>query len=168
MEGFQLRNMRDADIAAISLIQRQQYTDGFIEPDHVLRARLAAFPQTAWVATDVHGVCAYLVGYPSVVGHVTPLCGTFASHQTPDTIYLHDLAVARRVAGAGVAGALVHLAWRTGIGMGIYRSSLVSVQDSQPFWHRHGYGALGLMDQMQQTHLATYGSAANYMVRTLG
>ncbi|MBS1169425.1 MAG: histone acetyltransferase [Burkholderiaceae bacterium] len=167
MEGIQLRNMREPDIAAVFAIQREQYGDGFIEPDHVLSARLAAFPQTAWVAADDAGICAYLVGYPSVVGQVTPLGGIFAAHEHPDTMYLHDLAVARRATGSGVAGALIRHAWRTGIGMGVHCSSLVSVQDSQAFWRRHGYGELGLMDERQQEHLATYGQAANYMVRTL-
>ena len=168
MGQIQYRRMEDRDIGSVMLIQREQYTESFIEPETAIRARLANFPDTAWVADDGHGVCAYLVGYRSVIGRVTPLCGNFAVHDNPDTLYLHDLAVALRAIGLGVGGGLLHLAWQGGIASGLRCSSLVSVQDSVAFWQRHGYAESSLAEGAQLAHLATYGSMARYMVRVLG
>jgi len=79
----------------------------------------------------------------------------------PDTLYLHDLAVAPRAAGQGVARRLVGaMLARAG---GLRHSALVSVQDSRPFWESLGY-AVAAGDPGA---LATYPADALYMTKSL-
>ncbi|MEA5098220.1 MAG: GNAT family N-acetyltransferase [Burkholderiaceae bacterium] len=161
------RPMSEHDIADVLLIQRAQYEGRFIEPESVIRARLASFPDTCWIAIDEEGACAYLVGYHSVVGEVIPLGGDFVAHENPDCLYVHDLAVLPRTVGRGIGRNLVRLAWKTSVDAGVRHSALISVQDSNLFWQRLGYEQKILTDKVQQTYLASYDETACYMTRPL-
>ena len=119
------------------------------------------------MAEDALGVCAYLFGYRSHAGKVTPLDGAFAEPDAPDCLYLHDLAVARRAAGRGIGPALVQRNLEHGLASRLKYSALVSVQDSAAFWSRLGYAAEAALDSAQQRNLASYGVPAVYMVKPL-
>jgi predicted N-acetyltransferase YhbS len=153
--------MAEADLAAVLDVQAACYPPALQEAADVVRARLRASPDTVLVARDARGVCAYLFAYPSRLGRVTPLGGAFALPAAPDTLYLHDLAVAPRAAGQGVARRLVaDLLARAG---GLRHSALVSVQDTRPFWASLGYApAAG-----DAATLATYPPDAVYMTKRL-
>ena len=103
---YQLRAMQERDIPAVLAIQEESYAAEVLEGEAVIRSRLAAFPQLAWVAEDDDGVCAYLFAYHSRLGKVTPLDGEFCTDGEADCLYLHDLAVAGRAAGRGIGPAL--------------------------------------------------------------
>lgn len=153
--------MAEADLDAVLAVQAACYPPAMQEAAHVVRARLNASPDTVLVARDAHGVCAYLFAYPSRLGKVTPLSGDFSVPETPDTLYLHDLAVAPRAAGRGVARRLVDaMLARAG---GLRHSALVSVQDSRRFWESLGYAAAA----GDPAALATYPDDALYMTKRL-
>ncbi|NTV97330.1 MAG: GNAT family N-acetyltransferase [Thiobacillus sp.] len=160
--------MTAGDIAAVLAIQDAAYGSAFIEPETVIRCRLAGAPDTAWLAEDGTGPCAYLVGYRSCLGKVTPLGGLFADLPEGDCLYLHDLAVAPRTAGGGLGKLLVEHALDYAVSAGLVRSALVAVQDSRPFWERRGYRVLASSeDAMPPANLTTYPSPAYYMQRDL-
>lgn len=166
-EMFSFRAMQARDIPAVMSIQAQAYAPPLHEEEAVVRSRLAACPQQAWVAEDAQGVCAYLFAYPSRLGQVTPLDGDFQPHTEADCLYLHDLAVARRAAGRGIGPALVkHKLQRAGAAKLRY-SALVSVQDSQGFWSRLGFRPEVKLAAPQADNLASYRIPAVYMVRRL-
>ena len=153
--------MAEADLDAVLAVQAACYPPAMQEAADVVRARLRASPDTVLVARDADGVCAYLFAYPSRLGKVTPLGGAFAVPEAPDTLYLHDLAVAPRVAGQGVARRLVDtMLARAG---GLRHSALVSVQDSRRFWESLGY----LPAAGDEAALATYPAGALYMTKRL-
>lgn len=153
--------MAEADLDAVLAVQAACYPPPMQEPADVVRARLRASPDTVLVARDADGVCAYLFAYPSRLGKVTPLGGDFAVPKEPDTLYLHDLAVAPRAAGQGVARRLVDaMLARAG---SLRHSALVSVQDSRPFWESLGY-AVAAGDARA---LATYPTDAQYMTKRM-
>jgi GNAT superfamily N-acetyltransferase len=155
--------MAHDDLAGVLDVQAACYPPAMQEPAHVVRARLAASPGTVLVARDDAGVCAYLFAYPSRLGKVTPLGGAFAVAAEPDTLYLHDLAVAPRAAGQGVARRLVARLHDDAAVRGLRHAALVSVQDSLAFWESLGYApAAG-----DRAALATYPSAAHYMTKRL-
>ncbi|WP_218921045.1 GNAT family N-acetyltransferase [Massilia putida] len=160
---MRLQPMEEGDLAAVLDVQAACYPPAMREAAGVVLARLRASPDTALVARDAQGVCAYLFAYPSRLGTVTPLGGAFAPPPEPDTLYLHDLAVAPRAAGRGVARRLVARLLAHATGRGLLHSALVSVQDSRRFWESLGYacapGAAGV--------LATYPPEALYMTRRL-
>ena len=164
---FSFRTMQASDIPAVMSIQEEVYAPQLHEEEAVIRTRLAACPQQAWVAEDAEGVCAYLFAYPSQLGQVTPLGGDFQPQADADCLYLHDLAVASRAAGRGIGPALVrHKLQRAGAAKLRY-SALVSVQDSQGFWSRLGFEPEEALSTPQASNLASYQIPAVYMVRSL-
>lgn len=155
--------MAASDLDAVLAVQAACYPPAMQEAADVVLARLAASPETVLVARDAAGVCAYLFAYPSRLGKVTPLGGAFDVPAGADTLYLHDLAVAPRAAGQGLARALVARLLLGATGRGWAHSALVSVQDSRAFWESLGYArAAG-----DEAALATYPGTALYMARTL-
>ena len=165
--NYHLRPMGEHDIPAVLAIQAESYASELLESAEVIRQRLLAFPDLAWVAEDAAGVCAYLFGYRSHAGKVTPLDGVFAEPEQPDCLYLHDLAVAARAAGRGIGPALVQRNLEQGRARRLQYSALVSVQDSQAFWSRLGYADHGELDDAQRRNLESYGVPAVYMVKPL-
>ncbi len=159
--------MQAADIPAVLQIQSDCYQPALLEGEAAIRQRLLAAPQTAWVAADREGVCAYLVAYPSVIGTITALGGQFELPASPDTLYLHDLAVASRLRGRGVGPALADFAWGQAASLGLRFSALVSVQDTLAYWRRLGYELQAAVGPQQQARLATYPEPSRYMTKRL-
>jgi predicted N-acetyltransferase YhbS len=159
--------MQVRDIPAVMSIQEESYSAEVLESEAVIRDRLAACPQLAWVAEDDEGVCAYLFAYRSRVGKVTPLDGMFQPHAEADCLYLHDLAVSRRANGRGIGPALVRKNLEQARTHQLRYSALVSVQESEAFWSRLGYAAHTELEPRQASNLASYQIPAVYMVRAL-
>jgi ribosomal protein S18 acetylase RimI-like enzyme len=162
-----IRPMHERDVPAILAIQSECYEYLIQEDEATIRARFHTSPNTAWVAEDVHGVCAYLVAYRSRVGKVTPLGGHFEIPSAPDSLYLHDLAIAGRGKGSGLGAALIHCAWEQARSEGLNYSALVSVQNSHAFWRRHGYRDFANLDAAESANLQSYAGHAWYMVKDL-
>lgn len=162
-----VRTMSERDIGAVLRIQAECYVPHMVEADETIRLRLREFSDTAWVAEDARGICGYLVAYGSRMGKITPLGAMFARFDDADTFYLHDLAVAGRSKGQGVAQTLTRHALEYAAMHGYRFSALVSVQGSQAFWRRLGYEAWEAVLPDQRNNLQTYASHACYMVRQL-
>ncbi|MCC2957465.1 GNAT family N-acetyltransferase [Massilia sp. IC2-477] len=157
-----IRAMRAADLDAVLAVQAACYPPAMQEAAAVVLARVSAAGDTCIVAEDDRGVCAYLFAYPSTLGMVTPLGAEFAPAADADTLYLHDLAVAPRAHGRGLARRLVeHLLARA---QGLSASALVSVQDTAGFWTTLGYRPA---NSACADALASYPGEARYMVRPL-
>lgn len=163
----EFRLMTQDDVMSVLDVQAHCYAVAMQEDETTLRTRLATAPQSAWVAVDAAGVCAYLVAYPSSLGKITPLGACFDLTWAPDSLYLHDLAVSARAKGKGLGPALVRLAWSVGRDLGLGKSTLVSVQQSQGFWRRLGYEPVVPLQASQAANLATYLGVACYMARSL-
>ena len=155
------------DVPAVLAIQAACYGAQTVEPEAVICRRLAVAPETAWVAEAATGVCAYLVGYRSSRGRLTPLHGDFEPLPAGDCLYLHDLAVAAAAAGAGAARALSERAWAHARALGLTLSALVSVQDSRAFWQKRGYAVVAELSPEQRRLLSTYPGPSDYMARAL-
>tara|TARA_R110001583_G_scaffold13387_1_gene57655 strand:+ start:6959 stop:7474 length:516 start_codon:yes stop_codon:yes gene_type:complete len=167
MNGIRYRNMVSGDLSAVMAVQTEAYGDGFIEGVEVIAARLEAAPETAWVAEDGYGVCAYLVGYPSMEGRMTSLGGLFRVAPVADCLYLHDLAVSPRAAGRRVGPSLVRKALAFAQDARLKSSTLVSVQASRAFWLRQGF-CVAMPGAEESAKLDSYPGDAVYMARRLG
>lgn len=167
LAALALRPMHPGDLPVVMAIQQGCYGSETVEAENVIRRRLAAAPDTAWVAENAGGVCAYLVGYRSKLGKLTPLGGDFEPVADGDSLYLHDLAVSAAAAGCGAGRALIEHAWAQGRRFGLKYSALVSVQDSRAFWQKRGYRVLVDLGAEQRQRLATYAGPSYYMVREL-
>ena len=161
--------MHLADLDAVMAVQAACYPPSMQEPRAVVEARLLAAAASCAVACDGEGdgVCAYLFAYPSRLGAVTDLGAPFAPAPQPDTLYLHDLSVAPRAHGRGLARALVEHLLAAGREQGLRHAALVSVQDSASFWAGFGFRPAPATGPGSGVGLATYPGAAVYMARAL-
>ncbi len=164
-----IRLLGAADLPALLRTQAACYGAGFNEPEAVFAQRLQQCPLTAWCVDDPARpgeLAAYLLGYPSRIGQITPLHGDFKPATQPDCLYLHDLAVSPHCQGQALGPRLVQHAWREGERLwGLRVSALVAVQGSLPFWQRLGYDALEPREPEHLSPLVGYGAEARYCVR---
>lgn len=162
---FSLRLMTANDLVAVLAIQSEYYAGKLIEPGDIILSRLRDFPETSWVAEDTGGVCAYLAAHPARLGQISLLGHAFDSCTQPDSLYLHDMAVARRSGGRGVGTALTSMAWEKAQNDGLQHSSLVAIPSAISYWLRSGYRASCPSDELHIARLKAYGDQAQYMVR---
>ena len=162
--ALRVRAMRPDDLGAVVEIQAQCYPPEMNEHPALLAARLEACRDTAWVAVeagnDVPG--AYLVGYRTLLGEVSPLGAAFAHHAQADGLYLHYLAIGRALRGRGVAQSLVAHARAQAQAWRLAGLALVSVNDTVAFWQGQGFAVAEVTSQGQAA-LATYTGRAVYM-----
>jgi ribosomal protein S18 acetylase RimI-like enzyme len=163
--GIALRRMREEDLDAVLAVQAAAYPPAMQEAAALLRARLRSAPSTALVACLDGAVCAYVFAYPSSLGKVTPLDAPFAPAPAPDTLYLHDLAVAPHALGRGLARRMVARLLARAAADGLRHTALVSVQDSRAFWESLGYREDE--KRLRCAALASYPGTAIYMTRGL-
>ena len=161
---FQIRAMQHRDIEAVMQIQAACYVIHAIEPQSTFTDRLQTSPETAWVVEDSEGVCAYLVGYYSTIGNVTPLGGHFKPTLS-NCLYLHDLAILPRVAGQRLGVTLVNAALSQQP-FHIQYAVLVSIQNSRSFWQKIGF-EIHPLDAHQTKNLQSYPQPAFYMLKHL-
>lgn len=166
---FQTRPMRPADLPHVLAVQAQAYGDVMLESEATLGSRLALSPATCWVAVDEAAVVAgYLFTHPWRLAAPPPLDTVLdALPDAPDCWYVHDMALAPRTRGAGVAARLYAAALASAQSLGLGASALVAVQQSQGFWARFGYAAATDVSPLIAAKLAGYGDGAVFMTRTL-
>ncbi len=161
------RPLQSADLAGLLQVQLACYGEEYVEPGEVFARRLASAANCSLVLAHEGRVCAYLAAYRSRAGKVTPLHGDFEAVDSPDTLYLHDMAVHPDYAGQGLAHALLQAMRDLARAEHLPHSGLVSVQGSQAYWERQGYALHALADAHQRVRLATYGEDAVYMLASL-
>jgi ribosomal protein S18 acetylase RimI-like enzyme len=161
---FQIRAMQHRDIETVMQIQAECYVEDAIEPEATFINRLQTSPDTAWVVEDKLGICAYLVGYYSGRGNITPLGGLFKPIVS-DCLYLHDLAISKRAAGQRIASTLITTVLEKQPEH-IQYTALVSIQNSVQFWQKIGF-EIQVLDSHQTKSLQTYPQPAFYMLKRL-
>lgn len=168
-QAIQIRPMGEDQLAAVLAVQAACYPPPMQETAAVVLARLRAAPATTLVACHGDAVCAYLFAYPSLLGRVTALDAPFMPAAEPDTLYLHDLAVAPQALGRGLARRLVRQLLDAAAGQGLRHAALVSVQDTRRFWEGLGFevDAGRASCAALATALATYPGSALYMTKRL-
>ena len=162
---MQIRPARLADLDAIMEIQAACYTAIVPESATSMGAKLAASPDTCRVALAPDGgLLGYLLALPWTAAR-PPLLDAEACvlPTAPDTLYLHDLAMAPRARGMGVGQALAHQLLALADARGL-PAHLIAIQNSQSFWARLGFVPAPLTSDLQ-TKLASYGAEACYMTR---
>ena len=163
-----VRPARLADLPAILHIQARCYTAIVPESAASMGAKVVAAPDSSFVACRGEHIVAYLLALPWRFD--APPCLDAAECQLPeqpDTLYLHDLAVAPEARGSGAANALVQAFLATLARLPLPRASLIAIQGSAPWWARHGFVRVPV-DEALRTRLAGYGHDAQYMARNAG
>jgi len=146
-------------------VQEACYGAGYMESAEIYQARLACASQCSLAAVEDGVVLAYLAAYRSNLGSITPIHGKFSVYLSPDTLYLHDMAVRPDCAGQGLAAALFEALWRGALAWSPRYSALVSVQGSQRYWQRKGYAPHTQLTREDAEALRSYGDDAVYMIQ---
>lgn len=163
LQPTEIRPMQPADLHAVLEIQTACYTR--IEPESKasFEAKLVAAPASCFIASIARQPVGYLIALPWDFAS-PPVLNQASCNlpDTPDCLYLHDLAVAptARAGGAGralVAAFFSHLRQTT-----LRRASLIAIQDSAPYWQRHGFQPARNSDALQ-ARLSSYGDDVQYM-----
>ncbi|WP_298925122.1 GNAT family N-acetyltransferase [uncultured Ramlibacter sp.] len=160
--------MQEADMACVLAVQAQCYTAIVPESAQSLRAKLLAAPQSCFVARRGAAMVGYLVAlplrWPELPALDSPDCLLPAQ---PDTLYLHDLALAAPARGSGAGRALVDAALAQAALWRLPQAALVAIQDSARYWQALGFRALAAQGQPLQAKLASYGAGAVLMRKEL-
>lgn len=168
--SFNIRSMALTDLIAIEYIQAEAYAGYLLESADVIAQRFHLSPTTAWVAELDGQVCAYLVGYWSMIGKINPLNAPFVLVEGANCLYLHDLALLKIAQGFGVGKKLIQAATEFASSNSAQALALLSVQNSKEFWQGLGFSEFVDLENIQQENLNTYltgDDAAFYMVKSL-
>ena len=157
------RPLTQADLPAVIEIARQVHPD-FPEDDAVFAERLALYPDGTQFL-EIDGLASgYLLSHPWRYMQVPPLNALLGSLPADaDTYYVHDLALMPKARGTGAAAAIVGSILRHGRARGLPTTSLVAVNGSVPFWHKHGFRAIKA-PALEDT-LNSYEDSARFMVK---
>ncbi|MCI3203640.1 MULTISPECIES: GNAT family N-acetyltransferase [Pandoraea] len=164
--------MRIGDLPHVLDVQALAYGEVMLESEATLESRLRLSPGTCWVAVDAGAprddLAGYLFTHPWHLSAPPPLDTVLDTLPTrADCWYVHDMALAPRTRGAGVAGQLYAAALSAAQSLGLQASALVAVQQSQGFWARFGYEVMADVSPQIAAKLAGYGNGAVFMTRTL-
>lgn len=162
-----LRTMRESDLDVVLAIQSACYPAALNESVATIRQRHRAAPDTAWIATVGDETVAYLFGYRSRLGSITPLGGIFVPADAPDCLYLHDLAVTPAWRGRGIADQLLAAAHAFACRHALPFVALVALADASGFWEQHAFRVIRVESAQQLAHLASYPENCRYMARGL-
>ncbi len=163
-----IRQMQLTDLPAVVKLQDRCYSQELFESADLVKSRLLLTPQSCWVALYHDKLWAYLFSYPAVLGKINALGQPFASYTDANCLYVHDLAVSSDARGQGVATKLLEQAVAYAHELDFEYLSLVSVQNSLPFWQDRGFAVVDELSDTSIQALESYtNQSAHYMVKRI-
>lgn len=163
--GIHWRDMTMLDLPVIEQIAAAVHP-AFPESTAVLAERLRLYPDGARLLELAGRPAGYGLSHPWHAGKLPALDARLGAIPTDaDTFYVHDVALLPAARRTGAGGMLVDFLRSHARQAGFETMSLVAVNNSQPFWMRHGFVVVespGLTEK-----LLSYEPAARYMVKDL-
>jgi len=157
--------MTAADLPAVMAVAAEVHPD-YPEGEAVFAERCVLHPAGCLVLESGEGVGGYVLSHPWRLGQVPALDSLLgALPDEADAYYIHDLALLPGARGGGAASAGVDQLAAHARVSGFARMALVAVGSSAGFWRRQGFREAH--DEALARKLASYDSAARYMVRDL-
>ena len=159
---MKVRHIKNCDWDEIVALERQTYLSVLSENRTALTSKNSASPSTCFVLEVEGQVVGYLLSlpyprfkYPHLAQAETMIYGS-------QNLHIHDLVIAERYRGQGLAGQLLDQLTPAAEREGYQWLSLVAVSGSRFFWKRQGY------DVYPEIVLPeSYGEGAVYMSRAL-
>ncbi len=159
------RPMVAADLPAVMAAAAEVHPD-YPEGEAVFAERLALHPAGCLVLAGGEGLGGYVLSHPWRLGQVPALDSLLgALPDDADAYYIHDLALLPTARGGGAASDCVSRLATHASASGFARMALVAVGNSAGFWRRQGFREAH--DEALARKLASYDSAARYMIRDL-
>lgn len=164
MSDIRIRLLREGDWdEVVALEQRAYAASGLSEGREALRSRHRASPSTCFVLEDAGGIGGYLLALPYPRFRCPDLSLPEGGAVQDSNLHAHDLVVAERARGRGLALRMLRHLEEVGRAAGHRTLSLVAVRGSHVLWTPLGYRVrpeVGLP--------ASYGAEAVYMTKPVG
>ena len=159
------RALTTLDLPAVEAIAAEVHPD-FPEETAVFAELQRLYPDGTRLL-ELHGEPAgYILSHPWRMGGVPALNSRLGGLPADaDTYYIHDLALLPSARGSGAAALIVEEVIAHATRQGFASASLVAVNNSLPFWARHGFAPDDRTDLTDK--LRSYEAAARFMVRPL-
>ena len=162
-----IRPMEFADLPSVLAIQALCYTELVPESEQSLQAKLRASPATCNVVCLQGGVIGYLIAVPWSFENPPLLnAATCNLPAQPDSLYLHDMAIAPAARKVGAGKILLERFIAQIAELNFHCASLVAVQDSKLYWQRYGFQAVPQTITLK-AKLSSYGANVEYMRRII-
>ncbi|GAX58092.1 GNAT family N-acetyltransferase [Streptomyces olivochromogenes] len=167
MTDTRIRRFREEDWDEVVELEERAYAaSGLSEGREALRSRHRASPSTCFVLEHAGGFGGYLLALPYPLFRCPDLSlaedGAVQESNRGSNLHTHDLVIAERARGRGLARRMQRHLEETGRAAHHRTLSLVAVRGSEVLWSRLGYRArpeVGLP--------ASYGAEAVYMAKPL-
>ena len=157
------RGMTGFDMPSVERIAAAVHP-GLFEDIEVLSERQALYHDGAYVLEVGERIAGYVLSHPWRYGDA-PTLNTMIGQlpDTPDTYYIHDIAVLPLARKIGAASQIVDGLFKHARASGFTSVSLIAVNGSEPFWSRFGFAVEDVGGLKQK--LLSYDTDARYMVR---
>lgn len=155
------RPMLASDIAAAHALSEIVHP-GYPEDRAVFEERLHLYPAGCYVLASGDALKGYALSHPYVTDSapaLNTLLGTLP--ESCDTYYIHDIAIVPEARSGNAGKAIVAFLKAHARVAGFDTICLVAVNDSAPFWERHGFVAREIAGMQQK--LESYGTGVSYM-----
>jgi hypothetical protein len=153
------------DLPVIEAIAAVVHPD-FPEDAEIFAERQRLYPDGARLLELGNIPSGYIISHPWTFKSLPALNARLgAIPKDASTYYLHDLALLNKARGTGAAAMIVGDMINHARAMGFSNVSLVAVNGSQPFWHKHGFRVVDVPELGEK--LASYEPAARFMVKPL-
>jgi ribosomal protein S18 acetylase RimI-like enzyme len=158
-----IRHISDGDWSGIVALEASTYSDSALsEEQAALESRARASPATCFVLHFEQQMAGYLLALPYPVFKYPDLTRMEEIIFQSRNLHLHDLVIAERFRGKGLAKHLLcHLTVTAGSRM-YERISLIAVAGSETFWSANGYNA-----HREIALPRSYGTNAVYMSKAV-
>lgn len=165
LPGVLWRAMTAYDLPAVSRIAAEVHPD-FPESDEVLAERQRLYHNGAYLLEVNERPAGYVLSHPFTLGALPELDRLLGQlPASPDTYYIHDLAVLPLARRIGAARFIMDALTKHAGAQGFASMSLVAVNASQGFWETHGFAVVERPELVDK--LRSYEDAARLMVRLL-
>jgi len=162
------RPLTALDLPTVQAIAALVHPD-FPEEAVVFAERQRLYPEGAHLFELDGEAAGYVLSHPWYFKQLPALNALLeAVPENGDTYYIHDLALLNKARGTGAAAMIVGQIQRHARARGFANMSLVAVNGSVPFWHKHGFRAAapkGLEPELL-AKLASYEATARFMVKS--
>lgn len=140
VDGMLIRHISDSDWVDITDLEARAYTDCALSEDRpALESRRRVSPDTCYVLDLGQQVVGYLLALPYPMFQYPDLTRAEETAFHSRNLHLHDLVIAERVRGRGLAKHLLHHLTATARARMYKRISLIAVAGSDTFWSANGY-----------------------------
>ncbi len=155
------RPMLPSDIAAAHALSDIVHP-GYPEDRAVFEERLRLYPAGCYVLASADALKGYALSHPYVKDStpaLNTLLGALPDHC--DIYYIHDIAILPEARGGNAGKAIVMFLKAHARATGFDTICLVAVNNSAPFWERHGFVVADV--EGMRAKLDSYGSGVAYM-----